>query len=581
MKLIFQYLKPHKKVLFFTLFLAALNQIFSLLDPYLYRLMLDDYVLKVGELEQSVFVSGILWLMAASVGTAFVSRVAKSFQDYFANSMTQKMGTKMYADSVGHSFELPYATFEDQRSGQVLETLRKARDDSQQLIQGLINTVFLSLVGILFVVVYAFIVHPWIGTGYFMLIPILAGLNMFISRKIKDIQKDIVAQMTDLSGSTTETLRNVELVKSLGLESQEVNRLNKVNDQILQLELTKIRLVRKLLFVQGTTINAVRTLLIFLMFWLIYQQAISVGEYFSLFAYSFFIFAPLSDLGNVITKYYEAKASTEQLAEVLKMEPEPKSENVKTIAALENISFDEVGFEYGGAKISALNNLSLEIKAGETVAFVGPSGSGKSTTVKILSGLYKPTTGSLRINNEDSKNINYDALKLRLGLVAQETQLFAGTIRENLLFVRPQATDDECREVLRQAAADSVLKRAEKGLDTRIGEGGLKLSGGERQRLAIARALLRKPDIIIFDEATSSLDSLTEQAITETIKDIGQKNPHLMMIIVAHRLSTIVHVDRIYVFENGQIIEVGNHNQLLKNDGLYHALWRQQTGSND
>ena len=213
------------------------------------------------------------------------------------------------------------------------------------------------------------------------------------------------------------------------------------------------------------------------------------------------------------------------------------------------------------------------------MAFVGPSGSGKTTLVKLLAGLYRPSSGTLWFNDVDSQQLDYRQFRQRIGLVSQETQLFAGSIRENLLFVRPTATDAECLASLDAAAAGSILNRTTQGLATRIGEGGLKLSGGERQRLAIARALLRDPDLIIYDEPTSSLDSGPEQAITETIKDITAKKPNLMTVLVAHRLSTIAHADVIYVLERGKIVEHGSHTDLVKAGGLYAALWRQQGAS--
>lgn len=579
MSLIWSYLKKYKGALIGALVFAAINQFFSLLDPQILRMIVDNYAIPAGTLTKTQFIHGVGILLLASVGVAFISRVAKSFQDYLVNAITQRMGTAMYAHSVDHSFRLPYALFEDQRSGEILGVMQKARDDAQTMIQGLINTVFLSIVGILFVVVYASTVHWLVGLAYISIIPILGTANFFISRRIKEVQKTIVAQTADLSGSTTETLRNVELVKSMGLENQEVKRLNSVNETILDLELRKIKLIRKLSFIQGTTINAMRSLLLLLMLWLIFKGLLTVGEYFSLMIYSFFIFTPLAELGNVAAKYYESRASSEQLAEVLAMEPEAKPANAQVIEGLESVEFKNVNFEYSGAQGSALSGINFAVAAGETVAFVGPSGSGKSTTVKLLSGLYHPTGGVLNINNINARDIDFDALKHRIGLVAQETQLFSGTIRENLLFVKPDATNEECTQALTMAAAESILKRATSGLETKIGEGGLKLSGGERQRLAIARALLRKPDMIIFDEATSSLDSITEHAITETIKDIAKKQPNLIMIIVAHRLSTIQHVDRIYVFEKGSVCEHGSHEELLKSGGLYAALWREQVGT--
>lgn len=388
----------------------------------------------------------------------------------------------------------------------------------------------------------------------------------------------IVRETAALSGSTTETLRNVELVKSLGLEDQEVSRLNNVNEKILALELKKVKMVRKLDFIQGTLFNALRAGILLLMLWLIFTKIITIGQFFTLWIYSFFVFQPLYMLGQLATSYQEAKASLTQLGEVLNLKPEPKPINAVQLGPVEKINFKNTTLEYADGK-RAVSGINLEITSGKTVAFVGPSGSGKSSMIKLLAGLYKPTEGEVLFNGIDLSKVEIEDLRQRIGLVAQDTQLFAGTIRENLAFVRPKASDKEMTEALEAAQAQSILEKGSdvaRGLDTKIGEGGIKLSGGERQRLAIARALLRDPDLLVFDEATSSLDSITEKAITETIKEISEKQHSLIKILVAHRLSTVAHADQIHVFEHGKVVESGTHDSLVALGGLYSALWREQ-----
>jgi len=578
MRLLLAYVLKHKKLLAFALILASINQLFSLLDPQIFRYIVDDYAAKYDTLTKAEFIRGVGLLLIASMGVALTSRIAKNFQDYFVNVITQRVGARMYAHSIAHSFSLPYSAFEDQRSGELLQKIQKARTDSQTMIMHWINTIFLSLVGIFFVLIYAFHVHWLIGSVYFLILPTLGTATFYITRKIKTAQKSIVKQTSELAGSTTETMRNVELVKSLGLEEQEINRLNDVNAKILDLELTKIRLVRKLSFLQGTIINALRSALLLMMLWMIIERYITLGQFFSLYIYSFFIFAPLGELGNVAAQYQETRASMEQLESILQIPSEEKPKNPVSIEKVESVKFDNLSFQYSSADRVILDNINLDIKQGETVAFVGPSGSGKSTLIKLIVGLYQPTHGKLNINEHGSQTIDFEGLRQKIGLVTQETQLFAGTIRDNLLFVRPTATDAECMEALKKAAANTIIERADQGLDSKIGEGGIKISGGERQRLAIARALLRDPQLIIFDEATSSLDSITELSITNTIKELTTQNKNVINILVAHRLSTIIHADRIYVLEKGHLIEQGNHAELLEKKGLYYALWRQQSG---
>jgi ATP-binding cassette subfamily B protein len=236
-----------------------------------------------------------------------------------------------------------------------------------------------------------------------------------------------------------------------------------------------------------------------------------------------------------------------------------------------------VSFQHQSAAAPAVQEVSFELRRGETIALVGPSGAGKTTLVKLLVGLYRPRSGRIVYDGTPHDQVDLERLRERIGFVTQDTQLFSGSIRENLLFVRPDATDAECLEVLERAACQPLLSRAERGLDTLIGEGGVKVSGGEKQRLSIARALLRRPHLLVFDEATSALDSLTEQELSRTIREVA-RDRSVMTVMIAHRLSTVLHADRIYVLERGRVVEQGRHEHLLEQKGLYYAMWRQQVG---
>ncbi|POY35557.1 ABC transporter ATP-binding protein [Solitalea longa] len=580
MKILFSYLKNYKSLLLLALLLAAINQGFSMLDPYFFGRLLDESVPHFKEWNTSQFLNSVGFFLLAIVGVAFVSRVAKNFQDYFANVIIQKMGAKMYSDGLAHSLELPYQVFEDQRSGETLGKLQKVRTDVEKLITTFINVLFTSIIGIIFVTVYAIKVHWIIAPMFILVIPILGFLSSVLSKRIKKMQKTIVSETTALAGSTTESLRNIELIKSLGLANQEIERLNGTTVKILGLELKKVKYIRSLSFIQGTTVNLLRTSIIFLMMYLIFREQITIGQFFSLMFYSFFIFGPLQELGNIINIYREAEVSLGNFEEILNTKKDVKPSHPVHLAKIQKLDFNEVTFKHQSANRNAISDISFDVEQGDTIAFVGPSGAGKSTLVKLLVGLYQPLEGRILYNNTDSSKIDLDELRERIGFVTQETQLFAGTIRENLKFVRPHATDEECMDVLQKAACHTLLARADKGLDTLIGEGGVKVSGGEKQRLSIARALLRRPDLLVFDEATSSLDSLTEEEIGKTIREVSNRAEHIT-ILIAHRLSTIMHADRIFVLEKGKIIEAGQHHELLEQKGLYYAMWRQQIGERE
>ncbi|MBP6510504.1 MAG: ABC transporter ATP-binding protein [Candidatus Kapabacteria bacterium] len=577
MKLLLSYLKAHKKIVVLTLLLAAVNQLFSLLDPLIFRYTIDNVILATPRLTADVFLWKVLLFLGLAVGAAFMSRTAKNFQDYFVNYIVQKVGAAIYSDGLRHSLQLSYQDFEDQRSGETLGILQKARTDAERVIGASVNILFTTFVGIIFVVFYAFSVHWIIVVLYFVGVASIGVVSNILSKRIKKMQKVIVAETTALSGSTTESLRNIELVKSLGLADQEINRLNSVTEKILGLELKKVRFVRSLSFIQGTIVNFMRTAILFVMLYLVYDGTITIGAMFSLFVYSFFLFGPLQELGAIISIYREAEASLDNLKKIFDTPVERKPAAPRSIDRVKTIELCDVSFKHRSASAPALEGITVNVQTKETVAFVGPSGSGKTTLVKLLVGLYTQQEGKLLYNGIDSKELDFDAVRQLIGFVTQETQLFAGTIRDNLLFVNPTATDEQCLDVLKKAACESLLARADKGLDSVIGEGGVKVSGGERQRLSIARALLRQPDVLIFDEATSALDSITEEEITSTIRDISERKDHIT-VMIAHRLSTIMHADRIYVLEKGRIIETGTHATLLDEKGLYYAMWRQQIG---
>src|SRR5437867_882991 len=487
MRILFGYLQQYRFFVVLILVLAAINQVFSLLDPVIFRHVIDDYATRYSNYTTGEFFRGVGLLLAAAVGVAFVSRVAKNFQDYYINVITQRLGAQIYSDGVRHSLELPYAVFEDQRSGETLGKLQKVRADVERLTNAVVNILFISLVGVVFVMVYALRVHWLIATVYFLTIPILGTLVSVLSRKIKKIQKVIVAETTALAGSTTESLRNIELVKSLGLAQQEIKRLNSTTGKILGLELNKVKYLRSLSFIQGTTVNAMRTSILGLMLYLIFAREITMGQFFSLWIYSFFIFGPLQEVGNVINIYRETEVSLKNFEDILSTPKEPRPPHPVSLPSLRRVEC------------------------------------------------------------------------------------------ENVVFVNPEASDEDCMAVLNKAACQSLLRRADKGLDTVIGEGGVKVSGGEKQRLSIARALLRRPNLLVFDEATSSLDSLTEEEISETIREVSVRKD-LITILIAHRLSTVIHADKIFVLERGRIVESGRHDELVELKGLYYAMWRQQIG---
>ena len=575
--MLWKYFQPQRFTILLSLLFAALSQVLSMIDPIIFGKIIDEYGAPSTGMAQDQLVRGVLTWLAIAIAVALLARLAKAFQDYFTGLSVQRLGRQVFDDGLRQTLRLSFQEFEEQRSGETLSILQKVRQDTQRFMQSFVNILFTSLVGIAFLLWYA-ITKSWLLIPVFLIgVLLLGGLAGLLTRKIKTVQRSINRETNTQAGLITESLRNIELVKSLGLTFPEIRRLKERTKTIFDLEMFKVKRVRTLSFLQGTMMNLLKQSIFFILLWLIFRSILSTGELIAMQFITTSIFAPLQELGNIILLYRETESSLNNFDALMQKPVEQRPQNAVTVGALHSLRFDHVVFRHKTASTNSVDDLSFTVSQGETIAFVGPSGAGKSTLVKLLVGLYKPTHGDIFFNDTSYRHIHYNAFRREIGFVTQDTQLFAGTVKDNLLFVQPNATDEMITEALKKASFTGVLERSGKGIYTLLGESGMKLSGGERQRLSIARALIRNPQLLIFDEATSALDSLTEEAITETIRGLSDSKERIT-ILIAHRLSTIMHADRIYVLERGRVSETGTHAHLLEEKGLYYAMWRQQVG---
>ncbi len=577
MKILWQYLKPYKGLAILSLLLAAIAQILALVDPVIFGKIIDEYASNPGNKTEKERINGVLLLLFLGIAVAILARLARAFQEYVTRLVVQKFGMQIFNDGLKQTLRLSFQEFEDQRSGETLSVLQKVRTDTERFINAFINIVFSSLVGMGFLIWYAVTKHWALIPVFLFGVLVLGSLTGLLSKKIKTVQRSINRETYKMSGVITESLRNIELVKSLGLTFPEIRRLREQTQKIFDLEMYKVKNVRTLSFLQGTTLNILKQSILFALLWLIFRDVLTTGELISMQFISVGIFTPLQDLGNIILAYREAEASLNNFDQLMKKPIEQRPESPTDIGILNQLDFDQVVFRHKTAAQNAIDGISFSASIGDTIAFVGPSGSGKSTLVKLLVGLYTPVEGDIRYNNVSTKELRYNEIRRQLGFVTQDTHLFSGSIKENLQLVKSDATDEEIIMAMQQASATAFLSRTSNGIYSQIGEGGIKMSGGEKQRLSIARALIRNPRLLIFDEATSALDSLTEEEITQTIRKISTEREQIT-ILIAHRLSTIMHANTIYVLEKGRIVETGSHHELVELRGLYYAMWRQQIG---
>lgn len=577
MQTLWIYLKPHRTLIFISLLLAGAAQLLNLIDPIIFGKIIDNYATHPGNRSETELVQGVLFWLAVAIVISLIARLAKAFQEYTTRLAVARFGQQIFNDGLRQTLRLSFQEFEESRSGETLSVLQKVKTDTERFVNSFINILFSSVVGIGFLIWYS-VTKNWMLIPVFVIgIVVLGSLTGLLSKKIKTVQRSINRETNAMSGIITESLRNIELVKSLGLTFPEVRRLKAQTQKIFDLEMIKVRKVRSLTFLQGAMLNLLRQSILFILLWLIFRKALSTGELITMQFISTTIFGPLQDLGNIILQYREVEASIHTFDKLMHKPIEVRPDNPVEIGPLQNLRFENVVFRHKTSTYNAIDGISFFVETGKTIAFVGPSGSGKSTLVKLLVGLYKPVSGTIYFNEVSSSLIRYNQLRRQIGFVTQDTQLFAGTIRDNLLFVKPDATDEEVVDALHKASTTNLMARSSHGINTMLGESGMKLSGGEKQRISIARALLRKPSLLIFDEATSALDSLTEEDITNTIRQISAEREQIT-ILIAHRLSTIMHADVIYVLEKGVMAETGTHEELLQQKGLYYAMWRQQIG---
>ncbi|WP_305966574.1 ABC transporter ATP-binding protein [Marinobacter salsuginis] len=559
---------------------SIINKLFDIAPEILIGVAIDVVVNQ----EES-FVAGLGFETAQeqitilAVLTFFIWAGESLFEYLFQilwRNLAQRLQSDLRQDAYEHAQRLDMSFFEARSSGQLVATMNDDVNQLERFLDGGANAMIQVLVTVVAVGAVFFVLSPLIALLAFTPIPLIIWGAFYFQRKAGPLYADVREKVGDLSSRLANNLGGIATIKSFTAEQREAKRLKESSEAYVEANRRAIRISSAFIpvirmailagFLATFTVGGMMAL----------EGSLNVGAYGVLVFLTQRLLWPLTGLAEVIDLFERAMASTRRILDLLAEPVHVRDEGGKALEApvKGNVELDKVSFHYPSSG-AGIRDISLTVPAGNTLALVGATGSGKSTLIKLLLRFYDPSNGEIRIDGQPIRDLSLNSLRGSIGLVSQDVYLFEGTIRENLAYGNPAATDADIIDAAKTAEAWSFIEALPEGLDTPVGERGVRLSGGQRQRLSLARALLKDPPILVLDEATSAVDNETEAAIQRSLKRIGHNRT---VIMIAHRLSTIVDADSIAVIEGGKVLEQGTHRELLDQDGAYANQWRVQTG---
>ncbi|MBT5549174.1 MAG: ABC transporter ATP-binding protein [Nitrospina sp.] len=561
---ILKYAKPYTKSLIFAFLCLALTSLINLVLPLIVRNMINAVIV----LKSNAALDSLAWDLIIIIGLQAAFAVS---HNYIFGFVGHRMITDFRIEFFSHIQSLSLRFFQERRVGELLS--RMSNDIS--VIQNALVTIpvallrqSITLLGAMTIILYL----NWKLTGLILLIlpPLMIFARVF-GRRLKTISEKLQDQVAQAVVVLEEVMSSIKIVKSFTREPYEQNRFQEKIETAFERAVDKLKISSFFgPFILGLTF-LVSALLIWYGGYQVMQGTTTPGELAAFFLYALIIAGPIGTFVRLYTQIQEARGAIQRVYEIL--DTQPIIQNPSDPVTIENmtgsIQFENVIFGYQDSA-QVIHDVSFKVLPGQTVALVGPSGAGKSTLIKLLLRFFDPDSGAISLDGYDLRTLDRRNFLSQIALVPQETLLFGGTIRENILYGKLDATETELKAAAEKANAHEFIMEMEKGYDSIVGEKGTKLSGGERQRISIARAILKDPKILVLDEATSSLDNRSESLIQEALETLMA---HRTTFIVAHRLSTIHKADQIIVLDKGRIVETGQHEDLMTQKGLYHTLY--------
>jgi len=563
-----RYLRSYVKILILAVVCAIFVTLCTLAIPWFLGKGLIDKVI----VERNLFLLNLVAL--GIIAAVAIKGVFYYLQTYLASFIGYKVVTDMRNQIFQHLQKLSLSFYKKRRTGEIMS---RAVNDANLLQDALVNNIMrlaLNLLLISGILVFIFYIDWHLSLFVLVVFPFLIFVVRRFGSQIKDFSSLVQMKIADISSILQEVIGGIEVIKSFTMEEREVKRFQDQNIMNFRLNMKRTRIVAILPPIVEVLTTLGLVAILWYGGWEVIRGELTIGELIAFLGYVGLAVNPLNRIGRDYSQYQQALASAERIFELLDIEPEIKeSPGAIEMPRIEGyIKFEGVSFSYNEKEL-VLENINLDLKPGEKVALVGPSGVGKTTLVSLIPRFYDPVFGKISIDKQDIRKVRLSTLREQIGIVPQETILFSGSIRDNITYGKVEASDEEIVGAAKRANAHNFISALPNGYETQVGERGVKLSGGERQRIAIARAILRNPRILILDEATSAVDAEAEVLIQEALEKLMKNRT---TIIIAHRLSTILGADKIIVLKGGKVGEVGSHEELLSKGGTYAKLYKTQ-----
>lgn len=549
---------------------AVIAALLELSFPLAISMVVDD-LLPNRNWEMILIWSGIL------LAVYVVSSAMNYVVTYFGHKLGINIETDMRSQLFTHVQKMSFRFFDQKKTGKLVSRMTNDLMDIGEIAHHGPEDLFIAMMTLTGAFALMLSINWQLAVLTFLIVPFLIGLSVYFTKKMSIAFDHMFSSIGQFHARVENNVSGIRVVKAFGNETHEVDRFIEHNEQFKQTKLTTYKMMALHASISHLLMKGVTIFGLVSGTWFVMQKNMTYGEFISFVLLSGIFLGPIQQINSVIETYPKGVASFKRFVKLLDQAPDEKDvpDAIHVDGLKGEITFHDVSFGYEKDNL-ILEHINLEIKQGETVAIVGPSGAGKSTLCSLLPRFYEWQSGTITIDGIDSRQMKLSSLRQQIGIVQQDVYLFNGSIRENILYGKLDATEDEIWQAVSKAELKELVESLPEGLETMIGERGVKLSGGQKQRVSIARIFLKNPPILILDEATSSLDTETEASIQRSLEELSEGRTTL---VIAHRLATIQHADRIVVVTKGGIAEQGNHKTLLTQNGLYKRLYETQFGA--